>query len=279
MRYILLLSISLSFLFACSSGSNNKKTNSTQNNVSVVTDVSDSLKTTKVVIHNADSNKSISKKSTEPKAGFIAKPGILPMTEVERTKSKNAGLEIKRAKTAFNNGTVYYDDGELHKAAQAFKTSLEYKPNNSKAFYNLGKIYYDLGQKQLSMAYYKDAVDLNKSDSLSLVAIGLLYYEMGNITDAVAYYNEAEKIAPHFSMLYFNRGTLYGQQKQYQLSISDLTNAIKYNDKDSESYVNRGLAYFYVKNINLACADWQKAALMDNAKGRKAFSTYCKRKE
>jgi len=258
MRYILLFFISLSFLFACSSASNSENTNQAQNNVSVVTDVSDSLKGATVVINNTDSNDTLNIQSRETKTGFIAKPGVEPMTEVERTKSKNASLEIRRAKTAFNNGTVYYDDGELYKAVEAFKKSLEYKPNNSKAFYNLGKIYYDLGQKQLSMAYYKDAVDLNKSDTLSLVAIGLLYYEMGNITDAVAYYNEAEKIAPHFSMLYFNRGTLYGQQKQYQLSISDLTNAIKYNNENSEAYVNRGLAYFYIKDINLACSDWQK---------------------
>jgi len=216
--------------------------------------------------------------TTDTLSGLISKSGNL---KVDRgtIEDEDAALTLRRARTAFNNGNTYYKDGELDKAADAYKLSLEYKPNNDKAFYNLGKVYYDMGQKDLSVSYYKDAANINPNDSLSLVAIGLLYYEKGDITNAIKFYNKTEEVAPGFSGLYFNRGTMYGQQKKYQLSIEDLTKAIKYDDQNSEAFINRGLAYFYSKQIEPACKDWKKAASMGNQKGVKAVEIYCSGKK
>ena len=189
--------------------------------------------------------------------------------------AENESLKIRRAYTQFKNGTTYYKDGEIQKAIDAFKLSLEYKPDNDKAFYNLGKIYYELGQKDLSMAYYKDAVNLNENDSLSLLGIGLIYYQSKRYPDALLYYNKAIEAAPYYAMAYFNRGTMLGQNKQYQQSLSDLTNAIKYDPDFSESYLNRGLAYFYTKDMDNACIDWKKAESMGNLKAKDAVRIYC----
>ncbi|MAZ93029.1 MAG: tetratricopeptide repeat protein [Bacteroidales bacterium] len=189
--------------------------------------------------------------------------------------AENESLKIRRAYTQFKNGTAYYKDGEIQKAIDAFKLSLEYKPDNDKAFYNLGKIYYELGQKDLSMAYYKDAVSLNEDDSLSLLGIGLIYYQSKLYPDALLYYNKAIEAAPYYAMAYFNRGTMLGQNKQYQQSLSDLTNAIKYDPDFSESYLNRGLAYFYSKDMDNACIDWKRAESMGNLKAKDAVRIYC----
>jgi len=282
MQKVIYLLFVLPFLFACNSGNN--KPDSNKSKSIVTTSVSDSLVNIsfdKSELENEGLTlitKVGAEQRTEPLSGIISKSGNF---EAERgtIEDEDAALTLRRARTAFNNGNTYYKDGELDKAAEAYKLSLEYKPDNDKAFYNLGKVYYDMGQKDLSLTYYKDAANINPNDSLSLVAIGLIYYEKGDMVNATKFYNKTEEVASGFSGLFFNRGTMYGQQKEYQLSIDDLTKAIEYDDQNSEAFVNRGLAYFYSKQIEPACKDWKKAASMGNQKGVKAVEIYCSGKK
>lgn len=280
MQKVIFFLITLPFLFACNSDKNTKESSTAKTASEIVTSVNDSIVSVTIDKSKLENEglTLITKENTQPKAdpltGIISKSGNF---EAERgtIEDEDEALILRRARTAFNNGNTYYKDGELEKAAEAYKLSLEYKPGNAKAFYNLGKVYYDMGQKELSLSYYHDAVNIDSEDSLSLVAIGLIYYEKGNIVEATKYYNKTEKVAQHFSMLYFNRGTMYGQQKKYQLSIDDLTKAIKYDDQNSEALINRGLAYYYSRQLDPACKDWRKAKRMGNPKGTKAVNLYC----
>ncbi len=228
-------------------------------------------------------NEMISKKEEDEKGLNNIAPAIESATgekpiEGGDPEAEDESLRLRRAQTQFKNGTVYYKDGEIQKAIDAFKLSLEYKADNDRAFYNLGKIYYEQGQKDLAITYYQDAVNINENDSLSLLGIGLILYEKAKYPEALEYYNRAIDVAPQYAMAYFNRGTMLGQNRQYEQSLSDLTNAIKYDPEFSESYINRGLAYFYKKDLDNACKDWQKAADMGNPKGVEAVNIYCKKK-
>ncbi len=270
MKNFIVLFIVASFLFSCES---NLKTNdSDKSNLS-----QSSIDTTAL---DSQQTKMISKKEHD-EAGFKKIAPKIETKEGEKPKeggdpnAEGQALRLRRAHTQFNNGTKYYKDGEIQKAIDAFKTSLEYKPDNDKAFYNLGKIYYDMGQKDLALSYYSDAVSINENDSVSLLGIGLIYYERGKYPEALEYYNRAIDVAPTYAMAYFNRGTMLGQNRQYEQSLSDLTNAIKYEPEFSDSYVNRGLAYFYIKDMDNACKDWKKAAEMGNKKGQDAVRIYC----
>lgn len=282
MKRILVLLFVLQLLFACNSNSDKNKANETQSKVQTsVTDSSVNITYAKTDMENEsvvpEAENSIEEEA-KPLSGIISKSGNIS-AERGIIENEDEALKLRRARTAFSNGNTYYKQGELDKAIEAFKTSLEHKPDNDKAFYNLGMIYYDQEQKGLSLSYYKDAVRINPGDSLSLVAIGLLYYEKGDMAEAVKYYNQTIEVAPHFSMVYFNRGTMYGQNKNYEQSLEDLTKAIQYDEQNSEAYINRGLAYFYTKQMELACKDWKKAAAMGNPKGTKAVDIYCSGKE
>jgi len=283
MQRVIILLVLIPFLFACNSGNQEKKSTtktkveakkSTDNSSIDVTFDKSELENEGLTLIT----KVGSKNTTDTLSGLISKSGNLK-ADRGTIEDEDAALTLRRARTAFNNGNTYYKDGELDKAAEAYKLSLEYKPGNAKAFYNLGKVHYDMGQKELSLSYYKDAVSINPNDSLSLVAIGLIYYEKADITNAIKFYNKTEEVAPGFSGLYFNRGTMYGQQKKYQLSIEDLTKAIKFDNQNSEAFINRGLAYFYIKQIEMACKDWQEASNMGNQKGTKAVEIYCSGKK
>lgn len=268
MQRVVILLIFIPFLFACDS--NNKAVD--KKDSKLVATISDSSATISFSDDEQKTDSSLSE--NKPVSGIVSKSGN---NKADRgtIQNEDEALLLRKARTQFNNGITYYKEGNLDQAIEAFKLSLEYKPDNDKVFNNLGKIYYDLGQKQLSMSYYKDAVRLNPKDSLSMVAVGLLYYEMGDFEEAAKFYNRTVEIAPGFSMVYFNRGTMFGQQKKYQQSLDDLNKAIEFDQKNSESYINRGLAYFYLKQMELACKDWHKAAKMGNSKGIKAVDLYC----
>lgn len=258
MKHLLVLIAMFVILSACNT---NNKTN--HDNASVSHD-------TTMISKKEEDQKGLKKiaPQIESKTGEKPVEGGDPNAEDE-------ALRLRRAHTQFNNGTSYYKSGELQKAIDAFKASLEFKPDNDKAFYNLGKIYYEMGQKDLALSYYSDAVAINENDSISLLGIGLIYYERAKYPEALEYYNRAIEVAPQYAMAYFNRGTMIGQNKQYEQSIADLTNAIKYDPEFSDSYLNRGLAYFYSKDMENACKDWHKAAEMGNKKGQDAVRIYC----
>lgn len=281
MQRVIIFLIALPFLFACNTNNTKSDNNKTEDQPKVVTNIENGAATISyakedIVVDTIKTDTTTDE--PRPILGLVSKTG---KAEAERgtIEDEDEALKLRRARTQFNNGTTYYKQGELDKAIESFKNSLEYKPDNDKAFYNLGKIYYDQGQKELSLSYYKDAVRINPGDSLSLVAIGLLYYEKGDMAEALKYYNQTVDIAPGFGMVYFNRGTMFGQNKNYDQSLEDLTKAIQYDGDNSEAYINRGLAYFYTKNIDLACKDWKKAASMGNPKGTQAVEIYCSGKK
>ncbi len=220
--------------------------------------------------------------NTEKKEVMLPAPGpserdIVQTNEVAEVKEDTL-LELRRARTAFNNGIQYYKSGELDKASDAFKLSLTYKPDNDKAFYNLGKIYYDLNQKNLSLSFYEDAFRINPNDSASITAAGLIHFERGDFSKAMELYNMAIESAPAYGLAYYNRGTLLGQQKQYKLALNDLNQSIKYDSENANAYMNRGLAFFYMKRQDEACMDWQQAADMGLENAKKAVEIYCKEK-
>ncbi len=278
MKRIIILIITIPFLYSCNQGNDQSINDKPEKENYAVADTEEdgSVKLTYATEGSGINTDKYDSTSNEPKpiSGLVSKHGN-DASNSDSKEAKEEALRIRRAHTEFNNGTTYYKEGNLEKAIESFKKSLEYKQDNAKAFYNLGKIYYELGQKELSHSYYKDAVELNPNDSLSMVAIGLIYYEKGNIEEASRYYEKTLEIAPKFGMVYFNRGTMLGQNNQYELALEDLNKAIKYDPQNSEAFINRGLAHFYMRNLDLACKDWKKAESMGNPKGKDAVKLYC----
>ncbi len=219
----------------------------------------------------------------ESKTGEKAKPlGLARDTTIQAgneneltPEEKERRLELRRAKTAFNNGMQYYQEGSYEQAIDAFKMVLQMDENNDKAFFNLGKIYAMQGQPDLALSYYEDAVRLNPNDSASLLGIGMYYYNLGDFNNALSYYNRSIEAGPGYAMAYYNRGTVSGQMKNYAESLADLTKAIELDPNNDQAYMNRGLAYFYSKKNDMACLDWKKAAEMGNPEAVKAVGLYC----
>ena len=273
MKQTLLLVLVISILTACNSDTTKNKSED-QKAIKQESSVTPQPQESEMISKNEENEKGITKIAPAIESASGEKP-----IEGGDPEAEDESLRLRRAQTQFKNGTVYYKDGEIQKAIDAFKLSLEYKPDNDRAFYNLGKIYYELGQKDLAMTYYMDAVSINENDSLSLVGVGLVLYEKAKYPEALEYYNRAIDVAPQYAMAYFNRGTMLGQNRQYDQALLDLTNAIKYDPTFSESYINRGLAYFYKKDLDNACKDWQIAADMGNPKGADAIKIYCNKKK
>ena len=162
MQRVIIFLIVLPFLFACDSTDKTKETKSKVQ--TSLTDSSVNITFAKEDLENADivanAENSTKEEDIQPLSGIISKTG---KAEAERgtIEDEDEALKARRARTQFNNGATYYKQGELDKAVEAFKLSLEYNPDNSKAFYNLGKLNYDMGQKDLSLSYYLDAYNLN----------------------------------------------------------------------------------------------------------------------
>jgi tetratricopeptide (TPR) repeat protein len=188
---------------------------------------------------------------------------------------KPSDRDMQAAIAAYNQAINYFEEGDMQKAMEQFKVSLEVYPENSKTNHYIGRIYYDMGQKELAMAYYEDAVRFNIDDSISMLGIGQIYFDMGDYENAMKYYDMTIDISPDYGLAYYNRGTLLGMQNQYNPALEDLNRAIELDPENGNAYVNRGLAHYYLKDLQKACEDWQKAADMGMPKAQEAISIYC----
>ncbi|MBN1633111.1 MAG: tetratricopeptide repeat protein [Ignavibacteria bacterium] len=111
-------------------------------------------------------------------------------------------------------------------AAEDFRKSVKYNPENFKA-YN------------------------NKSKALRL---------SGELEDAILDATRAVILKPDLAEAYNNRGSAYFNLSKTDECIDDFTKAIKIKPSYAVAYFNRGAAYFYLKKDYLgAKLDWEKA--------------------
>ncbi len=76
--------------------------------------------------------------------------------------------------------------------------------------------------------------------------------------------------------LWADIGHCYLQLELYSEALDVLSKSVrKRNAQPAYAYLGRGIAYFNLKKYNQACGDWQKSALLGNAKAKEFLKAHC----
>jgi tetratricopeptide (TPR) repeat protein len=76
--------------------------------------------------------------------------------------------------------------------------------------------------------------------------------------------------------LWADIGHCYLQLELYSEALDVLSKSVqKRNAQPAYAYLGRGIAYFNLKKYNQACGDWQKSALLGNAKAKEFLNAHC----
>lgn len=98
-------------------------------------------------------------------------------------------------------GSLYFDNGEHHKAIEAYRTSLKLYPENSDVLSDLGIMYRQSGAPQKAIEAFDRALAVDPDHYWSLFNKGVvLHYDLGKTEDAVRCWQGVLDIKPEFKL-------------------------------------------------------------------------------
>ncbi len=100
------------------------------------------------------------------------------------------------AVAANNQGFVYNNKGEYHKAIVAFNKAIELDPSFAFAYNNRGWAYIELEQYEQAIVDSTKAIELDPSLALAYNNRGWAYIELGQYEQAIADYDKAIELDP-----------------------------------------------------------------------------------
>lgn len=139
------------------------------------------------------------------------------------------------------------------------------------AYNNRGVCYEKAGQIDKAAEDYRATIDLHPSDDQAYFNLGVISYNAGSFDQAIIYYNQSIAINPKFANAYHNRGVVYSFSGQPGRALDDFNKAIELNQSFAIAYFNRGNLFFKTGQKELASADYQKACDLGYAEGCNAF--------
>ena len=117
---------------------------------------------------------------------------------------------------------------------------------NPDASFNVGKSYAGLGNLEKAIEYYKITLNLASNDKYSYYELGFCYASLSHPDkeNALSNYNKAIELDDKYYDPYFNRGLLYANQfKNLKKAHQDLERSIEMKPKSKLSYLYNGMLY------------------------------------
>jgi tetratricopeptide (TPR) repeat protein len=149
-------------------------------------------------------------------------------------------------------GAVFYDEGKIDDAIDAFKEALEIDSEESEAHYYLGNAYADKEMFDEAIAMYKNAVEYNPEFVDAYLNLSMLYLDMDLIDEAISLCKHAVSTNPNDAFLCFHLGEAYAMNLQYKEAIEEYRKAMSINPMDPETQYRLAESYYEVKQFDMA---------------------------
>ena len=172
---------------------------------------------------------------------------------------------------AFNSrGNEYYNGGNVQQAMADYERAIEIFPFYSAPIFNEGVVYYKQGDYIKADYLYSQAL---KYDTLSPVLTSLRFSILYNYAgekmalnkydEAVVLLKKAEKESPETSELYNNLGYAYFSSGKKDSALYAYSRAIELKPNSAFYYTNRGGTKYSIKDFKGALSDYGRALELD----------------
>lgn len=179
-------------------------------------------------------------------------------------------------------GTLYYRQGNMNKAIQAFEDALVRDPHHKTAKRNLHQLFREKGFNALksnaldeATAYFEKAIHLDPQNATTYRLMADGYTHVSQFSKAIAYYQKALEIAPNDTeaqknlvLCYNNYGVTLRNNSRWDESIRAYRNALELQPT------------YQLARTNLSDVLWQKAnAYRQSGRSVDAIATYLELQE
>jgi len=140
-------------------------------------------------------------------------------------------------------GLSYRSGGQLKKAEECLKKSLELNPNNEKAYVALGLLYKDQSELKKAEECLKKALELNPNNERACIELRWLCQGPGAFPQIEKYLNKALELNPRNYEAYVELGLLYRDHGDFKRAAECLGKAMELNPKLDRAYLDFGWLY------------------------------------
>lgn len=166
----------------------------------------------------------------------------LALTYLKRARELDtSGLVI--ADTFRTEGWIYENQANYEDAQRAYRTALEYAPNQTYLSSALASIYLRLDEPELAFDELERALDRNSEDPLILFTIGRAYVNTGNPERGEEYYRRCLDYDADNALCTSYLGGLQHSQGDYASATNTLQRAIELGSTDLWDYYQLGHSY------------------------------------
>lgn len=167
---------------------------------------------------------------------------------------------------------IFYMQGSLSKAIQAYSGALALEPNNYELLLNRGSAAFMLGEMEMAKQDYEKALSMvdkkNVAERMRLLqGLADMLALNDDFAGSIKYCNQMLEIQPDQNRAILGRGFCYRNLKEYGKAQTDFETVMKKEPENHLPYVYRAWNYFDQEKFDLALADANKAVEMKSTDG------------
>ncbi len=153
----------------------------------------------------------------------------------------------------------YFQSGNLQKAEEICRQTLQQNPNHSRTLYLLGKIFYYSGKYDHAIKYITKAIHINPKDSYYHLDLGLALLNSGMTGQAIDSFHHADELKQLSPEICLNLGVAFSNKGMAEKAIEHFKKAIEFNPEFAEAFNNLGVVLEGRDMLDDAMASYKKA--------------------
>ncbi|MEA3489744.1 MAG: tetratricopeptide repeat protein [Candidatus Omnitrophota bacterium] len=140
-----------------------------------------------------------------------------------------------------------------------FHSTLKYHPRNARLYLNLGNTYYEGGQIDKAIEQYRKSIDINKNYAVAYGNIGSAYLHKGQIDKAEEYLKTAISIKDNYPIAHYNLGIINYKRKRYKPALKELTKATEQLPQLYQAWNMMGRTYLRIGKVSEAKQSFERS--------------------
>ena len=152
-------------------------------------------------------------------------------------------------RSIFRSGTahhfvarVFADRGDLDRAIEHLRTSINIEPTDSTAYMDLGTALAKKGQLNEAIKSFQNALALNPTLSLAQYSLANALAVQGHFQEATAHLEEALRLKPNYAEAYVTMGKVFAAQGQLEKAIGLFRQALQIRPDLAEGHQSLAMA-------------------------------------
>ena len=185
------------------------------------------------------------------------------LNEVARTYFE-AALETGGGPDIYNDlATLLLKEGDLKRAEELLRQSLNFNPRQVEARINLGSLLLKRGDAAQAINLLEAARKMQPDDAFVHDAIGSALFQLGRTAEAENSYREAVRLEPASADYHYNLGSALATARRFGEGLAAFEQSRRLGRNDSQLMTNLGILYMETGQPKKAISEFQQAAELD----------------